>query len=128
MSDKIKSEFDKSNNWGITTSVDLYFCNPDFIRNENKIKEFVFQLCDLINVKKFGECVIVNFGEREAIQGYSMVQFIETSLISGHFANKTNKAYVDIFSCKYHNPEEVANFSKKFFQAKKYILHFTFRK
>lgn len=128
MSDKIKSEFDKSNNWGITTSVDLYSCNPDFVRDENKIKEFVSQLCDLIKVKKFGESVVVNFGEREAIQGYSMVQLIESSLISGHFANKTNNVYLDIFSCKYHDPEKIANFAEKFFQAKKYILHYTFRK
>lgn len=128
MSDKIKSEFEKDNNWGITTSIDLYSCNFDFIRDEKKIKEFVSELCGLIKVKKFGECVVVNFGEGEEIQGYSMVQLIETSLISGHFANKTNNVYLDIFSCKYHDPEEIANFAKKFFQAEKHILHFTFRK
>jgi hypothetical protein len=56
-----------------------------------------------------------------------MVQFIETSLISGHFANFTNAAYVDIFSCKAYDPEQVARFSKKFFQAESVETHVTKR-
>lgn len=128
MIDKIKLEYDKNNYWGITTSIDLYSCNPEFIKDENKIKEFASKLCDLIKVKKFGDCIVVNFGEREEIQGYSMVQLIETSLISGHFANKTSNAYLDIFLCKYHNPKETAKFCKEFFQAKSYIFNYTFRK
>ena len=41
-----------------------------------------------------------------------MVQLIETSLISGHFANDTNSAYLDIFSCKGYDPAVVEEFSK----------------
>ena len=46
-----------------------------------------------------------------------MVQLIETSLISGHFANDTNSAYLDIFSCKGYDPAVVEEFSKNFFGA-----------
>jgi S-adenosylmethionine decarboxylase len=126
--DPIKEEYDKNNSWGITTSVDLHGCNPDFIRDAEKIKEFVKNLCDLIEVKIFGECIVVHFGEKEEIQGFSMVQLIESSLVSGHFANKTNNAYLDIFSCKYHNPYKVAEFCKEFFEAKDYTLNYLFRK
>ena len=52
-------------------------------------------------------------------QGYSMVQLIETSLISGHFANDTNSAYLDIFSCKGYEPAVVEEFSKAFFGARR---------
>jgi len=126
--DKIKKEYDKTGAWGILTSVDLHSCNSEFIRDAEKIKSFVSQLCDLIKVKKFRECIVVHFGDKEEIQGFSMAQLIESSLISGHFANKINNAYIDIFSCKYNNPEKVAKFCKKFFQAKDYKLNYLFRK
>lgn len=44
-----------------------------------------------------------------------MTQFIETSLISGHFANDTNAASLDIFSCKSYDPAVVENFARTFF-------------
>lgn len=126
--DNLYSEYQKNGSWGMLTSVDLKSCNPDFIRNDEKIKTFVVQLCDLIKAKRFGECTVVHFGEREDVQGYSMVQLIESSLISGHFANKTNNVYLDIFSCKYYNPKDAAEFAKKFFEARDYNLNITFRK
>jgi spermidine synthase len=103
--------------WGVLSSVDLTNCNPDIIRSAEKIKEYVEKLCELIEMKTFGDCQVVHFGQDEAIAGYSMVQLIETSLISGHFANLTNNAYIDIFSCKEYDVELVMAFSKEFFQA-----------
>ena len=103
--------------WGFLTSLDLYHCAGDVIRDENKIKEYVVQLCDLIHMKRFGECQITHFGQDARVAGYSMVQLIETSLISGHFANATNNAYIDIFSCGPYDPEKAANFTKEFFKA-----------
>ena len=126
--DSIYSEYQKNGSWGMLTSVDLKSCNPDFIRDAEKIKTFVVELCHLIGAKRFGECTVVHFGEREDVQGYSMVQLIESSLVSGHFANKTNSVYLDIFSCKYYNPKEAAEFAKKFFEASDYTLNHVFRK
>lgn len=48
-----------------------------------------------------------------------MDQFIETSLISGHFANATNAAYIDIFSCKGYDARKTAYFCKGFFNAER---------
>ena len=95
--------FYTENLWGMSTSVDLYDCNPATIRDAEKIKEYVKQLCDLIEMKTFGECLVVHFGEDPKVSGFSMTQLIETSLISGHFANNTNAAYLDIFSCKWYD-------------------------
>jgi S-adenosylmethionine/arginine decarboxylase-like enzyme len=47
-----------------------------------------------------------------------MTQLIETSLISGHFANATNAAYINVFSCAYYDPEKVLRFTKNWFGAK----------
>jgi len=123
-----KNEFEKNNYWGLSSSVDLYNCDPDIIRSAEKIKEYVVELCKVIDMKRFGDCVVVNFGEDEKVAGYSMTQLIETSLISGHFANKSNAAYLDIFSCKYYEPSVVEEFSKKFFKAEKSALKYTLRK
>ncbi len=103
--------------WGLSTAVDLQDCNPDIMRSRKKIHAYVVALCDLIGMKRYGDCQIVHFGEGR-VAGYSMVQLIETSLISGHFANDTNRAYLDIFSCKGYDPAVVEEFSKKFFGAR----------
>ena len=113
--------------WGLLTSLDLYDCNPGIIRDSEKIKQYVIELCELIGMKQFGDCQVVHFGNEERVEGYSMAQFIETSLISGHFANLTNAAYIDIFSCKPYEPDQVAHFSKEFFQAKSIEMHVTKR-
>jgi S-adenosylmethionine decarboxylase len=109
--------------WGILTSMDLYGCNPDIIRDAEKIKRFVVELCDRIEMKRFGECQVVHFGQDERVAGYSMIQLIETSLISGHFANQSNAAYIDIFSCKSYDPDDVTDFAREFFEAQFTKVH-----
>jgi S-adenosylmethionine/arginine decarboxylase-like enzyme len=103
--------------WGLSTAVDLQDCRPDTIRDPEHIKAYVMALCELIGMNRYGDCQIVHFGEGR-VAGYSMIQLIETSLISGHFANETNRAYLDIFSCKGYDPAVVEAFSKRFFGAR----------
>ena len=109
-------KFQPEESWGVSSSVDVKNCDPAIIWDSAMIKEYVVQLCDLIEMKRFGECQVVHFGEDEKVAGFSMVQLIETSLISGHFANATNAAYIDVFSCKAYDPEVVAEFTKKYFK------------
>ena len=126
--ESIRKDFELVDAWGLHSGIDLHGCNPKTIRSKDMIKQFVVELCDLIEMKRFGECVVVDFGEDERVAGYSMTQLIETSLISAHFANSTNAVYLDVFSCKYYNPHVVAEFAKKFFEGKDYDLHYTCRK
>jgi S-adenosylmethionine/arginine decarboxylase-like enzyme len=114
--------------WGIASSFDIYHCNPETIRNADKIKQFVIELCDLIEMKRFQDTLVVNFGEDERVAGFSMVQLIETSLISAHFANLTNATYLDVFSCKPYDPELVADFAKNFFGGSEIIIHANLRR
>jgi S-adenosylmethionine/arginine decarboxylase-like enzyme len=101
--------------WGLLTSIDLEDCNGDTIRDADAIKRYVLELCELIDMKRFGDTTVVHFGEDERVAGYSMFQLIETSCISAHFANDTNTSYIDIFSCKCYDPKVAAEFTKKFF-------------
>jgi len=124
----IREEYAAQDAWGLHSAIDLHECDPDIIRNADAIKQFVYELCERIGMKRFGECVVVDFGEDPRVSGFSMTQLIETSLISGHFANQTNAVYLDVFSCKYYNPHVVGDFAKEFFKAKDYALNYTLRK
>jgi S-adenosylmethionine/arginine decarboxylase-like enzyme len=103
--------------WGLLTSLDLFDCNPDHIRDENVITAYVVQLCKLIDMRRFGPCRTMRFGEGELL-GWSAIQLIETSSITCHFAEPTNAAYIDVFSCKAYDTAVVSKFSKEFFEAK----------
>ena len=113
--------------WGIASSIDIYDCNPDTIRDAQKIKEFVARLCKLIEMKRYGETQVIHFGEEERVAGFSMVQLIETSLISAHFANLTNTVYLDVFSCKPYDLKVVEEFSMKFFGGKRATTNVKYR-
>ncbi len=116
------------NAWGIASSIDIYGCTPETIRDADAIRRFVAELCDLIDMKRFGDTQVVHFGEDERVAGFSMVQLIETSLISAHFANQTNAVYLDVFSCKPYDAEAVEAFSKNFFGGKHSVLQVNLRR
>ena len=116
---EIVTQFRQRGSWGLYTSVDLKGCDPASIRDPEKIHRFIIELCDLIDMHRFGEPQIIHFGPNERVAGYSMTQLIETSLLSAHFANDTNAAYIDIFSCKEYAPSIASEFCRKFFGAKR---------
>jgi S-adenosylmethionine decarboxylase len=116
-----KEEYESEETWGLLTSIDLHDCDVSLIRDAEKIKQFVVELCEQIDMKRFGDCFVVDFGQNPKVTGFSMTQLIETSLISGHFGNEYNGkfAYLDIFSCKWYDQEKAVEFAKRFFNAKK---------
>ena len=118
--------FDGKQCWGVVTSVDLRGCDGQIIRSADKMRQFLKEIVKEIDMKAFGEPIVVRFGDNPVVSGYSIAQLIETSLISGHFAEKDNSAYIDIFSCKEYDPVQAANFCKEFFKAKdaKYVTVF----
>jgi len=123
----IMEHYQQEQPWGLAISIDLQECNPALIRSAEHIRVFVDALCTLIDMKQFGPTVIVDFGEDPRVSGFSMTQLIETSLISGHFANQSNAAYIDIFSCKAYRPSIAATFAKEFFEAQDMRVKINFR-
>jgi S-adenosylmethionine/arginine decarboxylase-like enzyme len=123
----IIEQYKKENAWGLLSSIDIYDCDPGKIKSKEAIVEYVSRLCQLIDMKQYGEPIVVHFGKGQT-EGFSFVQFIETSLISGHFANESNRAFIDIFSCKPYDPEKAAEFSKDFFGGSSYRLNVLIRK
>lgn len=105
--------------WGWHLVLNLYDCSLEKIQSAEVIREYVINLCDLIEMRRFGEPTIVNFGDDPRVTGYSLVQLIETSNICAHFADQTRAVYLDIFSCKQFDPESAARFTMEVFQAGK---------
>jgi S-adenosylmethionine decarboxylase len=121
------AEYETKNPWGLTVSVDLKNCNPNKMIDAEYIKQFVKDLSELIDMKRFGDTTVVNFGTDERVSGFSMTQLIETSLISAHFANASKAIYLDVFSCKAFPPYKVAEFAKEKFGASEYKVNINFR-
>jgi len=112
-----KQQFEKQKAWWLSMNVDIYKCNPETIRNPDAIKQYVKELLILINMTPVWDTIVEHFGPQEEIPGYSMMQLIETSNITAHFADITDTWFIDIFSCKYYDPYIAAQFTQDFFGA-----------
>lgn len=114
--ENLKNKFDEHRTWGLHAVIDLYGCDAGMIKSFSEIERFVVELCDLIDMDRHGEALIERFAGGY-YEGVSLLQFIETSSITAHFDERENRAFIDIFSCKYFDPEKAAPFCRDFFQA-----------
>jgi S-adenosylmethionine decarboxylase len=112
-----EEEYHQRHAWGLSTQIDMYGCDPDLIRSRDAIEQFTHRLCDMLKVERFGPTQIVRFGNHPEVYGYSMVQLIQTSLVSAHFAEDTNAVYLDVFSCRYYDATEAVDYAREFFKA-----------
>ena len=115
------------NDWGMSSCIDLYECDLSLMQNADAIREYVKVLCERIKMRRYGETQVVFFGDELRVQGFSMTQLIETSLISAHFADASRAIYLDVFSCAPYDPEEVARFAAEYFKAGRYQINVTIR-
>ena len=113
--------------WGKSLLCDLAGCNPELIKSHDHIEQFVHDLVLLLDMKAYGLPQIIHFGSEDK-KGYTLVQLIETSSITGHFSEDKNTAYIDIFSCKNYNRIHVGNFVKSRFEAKSIYTRVALRK
>lgn len=114
--------------WGISSCIDLYECDLQLMQNAEAIREFVVLLCDRIKMRRYGETQVVFFGDEPRVQGFSMTQLIETSLVSAHFADASRAIYLDVFSCASYDPEDTARFAAEYFKAARYQFHVVHRR
>jgi S-adenosylmethionine/arginine decarboxylase-like enzyme len=118
----------KKNIFGYELVMDLFECDKDVITSKKKLQEYVDKLCKLIKMKKYGKTLLPYFGEKcEYTKGYSLVQLIETSSITGHFSDAWGTAYINIFSCKEYDHNLAKKFTRQFFQAKRIKSRFLIR-
>ena len=109
--------------WGKSLIIDCYGCNPTAIRSSTIIRKFVKELVEVIDMQAYGEPQIIHFGSGNK-EGYTLVQLIETSNITAHFANDSNAAFFDVFSCKDFSEETVMAIIDKYFGSADFTVQF----
>jgi S-adenosylmethionine decarboxylase len=122
-----KRAYDEQSPWGVSASVDIHGCRPDMTKDVKMIGKFVKALCEIIGMKPLGSCRVTPFGEGENHEGFSMTQRLGTSLISGHFVSTTHTIYLDVFSCEFYEPRDVAEFAMSFFKGDHYKMQTALR-
>lgn len=115
--------------WGLHTALDLYGCDLAKMTDPDCIRRFAGDLVVLLEMEAYGEPIVEFFGcgiwkpgdpqeLKPATAGYTLVQLIQTSSITAHFAEGERTIFLDIFSCKFYDPNTVILFARAFFGAK----------
>ena len=66
-------------------------------------------------MKAYGEPQVVHFADGTDKAGWTVLQLIETSNITGHFLDHNGDLYLDVFSCKTFSEHTVLSALKLFF-------------
>ena len=87
--------------WGYHLILDCKGCDKDKVTKKENIEELSRIITKAIDMIPFGEPLVYHFGHNNPkTSGFSLVQLIETSAITGHFVDHNGDTYLDIFSCK----------------------------
>jgi S-adenosylmethionine/arginine decarboxylase-like enzyme len=118
-----EQEYSSQKAWGLLATINLYGCDHSKIIDTECMKDFIKVLCKEIDMIPHGEPRIEKFAEGH-LEGYSVLQFIETSSITIHFDDKIgDRAFIDIFSCKYFDTNKALEFCKNYFSAKDGLMN-----
>jgi S-adenosylmethionine/arginine decarboxylase-like enzyme len=106
--------------WGMELLLDLSGCDPETISSEDRIAAYAIELCEVIEMSRYGDPQVPFFGLADPkTQGHSLVQLIETSLVSAHFARSWDDfAAINVHSCMAFDVDKVVAFSRTFFGAR----------
>jgi S-adenosylmethionine/arginine decarboxylase-like enzyme len=114
--------------WGYHAMFDCAACDRDRVTDRNNIYQFIKELVPAIDMVAYGEPTIEHFAAHaEDKAGFSFVQMIETSSITGHLVDHNGDAYIDIFSCKTVDVKVAEDMIVKYFNPKKVRLNFITR-
>jgi len=87
------------------------------MKNPTILEHWVKSLVKELDMDPIGEPLIEYTGNAPHLYGYSVVQLIQTSDIVAHFCDDLGDIYIDIFSCKEYDPQQIAYWCKDYFNA-----------
>ncbi len=112
------------NSYGKELILDIHNCDSSKFNRKN-IRNYIKQLCELIEMEKCRLCWWDDYGvpveEQETephLKGTTAVQFIKTSNILIHTLDLLKNVYINIFSCRDFDADLAKNFSKEWFKGK----------
>jgi S-adenosylmethionine/arginine decarboxylase-like enzyme len=82
--------------WGMLAAIDLHSCERRRLRDPNSIRVFVAGVIEAIGMRAHGPLRLDRFGSGE-LEGWSGMQFIETSSITVHADEFSCRCFVDVF-------------------------------
>jgi S-adenosylmethionine/arginine decarboxylase-like enzyme len=93
--------------WGLLAAIDLHGCGFGALADPDCIRAFVPALIDAIGMRAHGPLLLERFGDGD-LEGWSAMQFIETSSITIHADEVARRCFIDVFSCRQFDPERAA--------------------
>jgi hypothetical protein len=105
--------------YGLESVIDFHGCYIEIMTTEN-LKKFVKEVIRLSDMNAHGDPVIwEDFDATEPhLKGVSLFQWIETSNIVVH-AIMTGLVMFNLFSCKPYEPQDIVDFGKDFWKARR---------
>jgi S-adenosylmethionine decarboxylase len=85
--------------WGMLAAIDLHGSDRACLADPGTIRRFVPEVIHAIGMRAHGPLMIERFGDAD-LEGWSALQFIETSSITIHADEVCGRCFVDVFSCK----------------------------
>jgi S-adenosylmethionine decarboxylase len=122
-----KRDYENKNPWGVLSSVDVYGCDSGMVRDGEALRRFAHELCELLRMKPNGGCRVTSLEEGHETRGLSMSQPTESGLISCHVDLESNAVYLDLFSHRFYEPRDVAEFAIKHLKGRHYKLQIAMR-
>jgi S-adenosylmethionine/arginine decarboxylase-like enzyme len=115
------------NAWGYHLVIDARGCN-DSCKSGDALTTWVHELVELIDMVAYGKPMVEHFAKHDPLKaGYTVIQMIETSAITGHFVDLNGGAYIDIFSCKPFDVQKVLDHLLKYFEPKDVFVGASYR-
>ena len=84
--------------WGMLAAIDLHGCPFAPLADPNTISACITAVIRAIGMRAHGPLRLERFGEGD-LQGWSAMQFIETSSITVHADEVSGRCFIDVFSC-----------------------------
>jgi S-adenosylmethionine/arginine decarboxylase-like enzyme len=100
--------------WGMLAAIDLAGCPRELVADGERIRAFVAAVVPAIGMRAHGPTLLERFGDGE-LEGWSAMQFIETSSITIHADEVGGRCFVDVFSCKPFDPALAAAMARRHF-------------
>jgi S-adenosylmethionine/arginine decarboxylase-like enzyme len=88
-------------------AIDLHGCERHRLADPISIHAFVPSLIEAIGMRAHGPLRLERFGDGQ-LEGWSAMQFIETSSITIHADEFAGRCFIDVFSCRAFDPEVAA--------------------
>lgn len=102
--------------WGLSCAFDFKGADKEKISNVDSVKNYISELCKAIKMKQYGETWCEKFASHDyRLYGITVLQAIETSSVTAHFAENVGEVYLDVFSCAEYDPQVVLQFTCSYF-------------